>query len=123
MLEKGLTYSSRMVVGREHTAEAMGSGDMAVFATPAMVALVENAAMMAVADHLGDGETTVGTHIEMDHVRASAVGSEVVAQARLIDVEGRKLTFEVEACDNGGVIGKGIHTRFVVQRERFLAKL
>lgn len=123
MLEKGLTYKSRVAVDDSLTANAMGSGDMPVYATPSMVALMENAAMMAVASHLGEGETTVGTRLEIDHMKASAVGRSIEATAILTEVEGRKLTFEVEAYDEHGLIGRGLHTRFVVSREKFLAKL
>lgn len=123
MLEKGLTYKSRIEVDSASTACAMGSGDMAVYATPSMVALMENAAMLAVSEHLAEGETTVGTRLEIDHVKASAVGSRIEATALLTEVDGRRLTFEVEAYDEKGLIGKGTHTRFVVLREKFLAKL
>ena len=92
MLEKGLSAQSRTTVTNENTAAAMGSGDLPVFATPSMVALMENAAMTA-------------------------------AAAVLAEVEGRKLTFNVGARDAGGMIGEGVHIRYVVDREKFMAKL
>ncbi len=123
MLEVGLKYESRLTVGAENTALALGSGDMEVLATPAMVALMENAAMKAVADYLPEGSTTVGIEISTSHLKASAVGANVVAEATLDEVDGRRLVFSLKACDDSGVIGEGKHVRFIVDRERFLSKL
>ena len=123
MLEVGLKYESRLTVGAENTALALGSGDMEVLATPAMVALMENAAMMAVADCLPEGSTTVGIEISTSHLKASAVGANVVAEATLQEVDGRRLVFSLKAWDDTGWIGEGKHTRFIVDRERFLSKL
>lgn len=123
MLEVGLKYESRLTVGAENTALVLGSGDMEVLATPAMVALMENAAMKAVADYLPEGSTTVGIEISTSHLKASAVGAKVVAEAILEEVDGRRLKFSLKAWDDTGVIGEGIHTRFIVDRERFLSKL
>jgi predicted thioesterase len=119
----GLTYTSTTTVNQNNTANALGSGDMDVFATPAMVALMENAAMNAVAPHLEAGQTTVGTEISTSHIKASALGATITATAVLTAVEGRKLTFEVIAHEGENIIGEGSHTRFIVDRERFLAKL
>lgn len=123
MLEKGLSAQSRTTVVRENTAAAMGSGDLPVLATPAMVALMENAAMQAVAPELADGETTVGAEMNCSHIKPSAVGAEITASAVLTAIEGRKLTFNVGARDAEGMIGEGVHIRYVVDRERFMAKL
>ncbi len=123
MLKVGLKYNSSVEVTDSHTALSMGSGDMAVFATPAMSALMENAAMLAVAEFLPDGATTVGTRLNISHVRASAIGAKVVAEAELVAIEGRRLEFKVVASDDAGVIGEGEHTRFIVDKERFLSKL
>lgn len=122
MLETGLTYTSRLTVGNENTAIALGSGDMPVLATPAMMALMENAAMLAVASELEDGDTTVGGHIESSHLRPTPVGAEVSATATLEKVEGRKLYFKIIAHQGDVVIGEGTHLRFIVNREKFLAK-
>jgi predicted thioesterase len=122
MLETGLTYTSRLTVGNENTAIALGSGDMPVLATPAMMALMENAAMLAVASELEDGDTTVGGHIESSHLRPTPVGAEVSATATLEKVEGRKLYFKIIAHQGDVVIGEGTHLRFIVSREKFLAK-
>lgn len=122
-MEVGLKYESTVVVSPSNTAATMGSGDMNVFATPAMVALMENAAMLAVAAHLPEGSATVGTQMNTSHIKASPLGATITASAELTEVEGRKLTFAVKAWDEKGTIGEGVHTRFVVDRERFLSKL
>ena len=123
IMEIGLTFTSTTVVDNTNTAVALGSGDMEVFATPAMVALMENAAMNAVAPHLEAGQTTVCTEISTTHIKASALGATITATATLTAIEGRKLTFAVTAHDGGNIIGEGPHTRFIVDRERFLAKV
>lgn len=122
-MEIGLKYQSRVVVSEDNTALKLGSGDMEVFATPAMIALMENAAMNAVAEHLDAGATTVGTMMKSSHIKASAVGATITAEAELVAVEGRRLCFVVKAWDEKGTIGEGEHERFIVDRERFLSKL
>lgn len=96
---------------------------MAVLATPAMVALMENAAMLAVATKIDDDQTTVGAHIATSHLKPSKVGAHVLAIAELTAIEGRKLTFSVKAYEGETLIGEGEHTRYVVNREKFLSKL
>jgi len=123
MIEVGLKYESQTVVSPANTAKTLGSGDMEVFATPAMIALMENAAMMAVAPHLDEGASTVGIEMATSHIKASPIGATITASAELISAEGRKLSFKVKAWDEQGVIGEGNHTRFVVDRERFLSKV
>lgn len=123
MLEIGLKHQSVMRVMEGNTAEFIGSGDMAVLATPAMIALMENAAMLAVALHLDQGDTTVGTEIATSHIKASKVGNTISAIAELTAIEGRKLSFKIEAYDGDKLIGEGHHTRFIVNREKFLGKL
>lgn len=123
MLEIGLTYTSRIVVGDDNTAIALGSGDMPVLATPAMMALMENAAMLAVATGLENGDTTVGGHIESSHLRPTPVGAEVSATATLEKIDGRKLYFKIIAQQGDVVIGEGTHLRFIVNREKFLSRL
>lgn len=122
-MEIGLKHESTTVVSAANTAATLGSGDMDVFATPAMVALMENAAMLAVKDHLPEGSATVGTQINTSHLKASPLGATITASAELTIVDGRRLTFAVKAWDEKGIIGEGSHTRFVVDRERFLSKL
>ncbi len=123
MLEKGVAAQSRTTVCEANTAAAMGSGDMPVLATPAMVALMENAAMLAVAPGLPEGAATVGAEMNVSHIKPSGLGAEIVASAVVTAVEGRKITFNVGARDAEGMIGEGTHVRFIVDRERFLAKL
>lgn len=122
-MEKGLKHISTTTVTTANTALTMGSGDMEVFATPAMVALMENAAMKAVAPHLPEGSTTVGAMMQTSHIKPSAPGEIVTAEAVLQEVDGRKLTFRVTASDSEGTIGEGIHIRYIVDRERFLSRL
>lgn len=119
----GLTHTSRLVVGEEDTAISLGSGDMPVLATPRMMALMENAAMLAVAPELEEGCTTVGGHIESSHLKPSAIGKEVTATATLTKVEGKKLYFNVIARMGDNIIGEGTHLRFIVNKEKFLSKL
>lgn len=122
-MKTGLTFTTTMQVVAETTAEYIGSGDLAVLATPAMCALMENAAMMAVAPYLEAGQTTVGTALNIEHLRATPIGKTVTATAVLTEVEGRKLSFNIAARDEKGIIGEGTHSRFVVDRERFMDKL
>ena len=123
MLEIGLKHTSRLVVTDAVTAVKMGSGDMAVLATPAMMALMENAAMLAVADALPEGSTTVGGHIASSHLKPSKVGDTVTATAEVVKVDGKKIEFKVSAYSGDVLIGEGSHLRFVVDRERFMSKL
>ena len=123
MIEIGLKHISEMTVTDQVTAIAMGSGDMAVLATPAMMALMENAAMLAVAPELPDGCTTVGGHIESSHLRPTAVGQRVTAIAEVTRIEGKKIEFAVSAYAGDTLIGEGTHLRFVVDRDRFMSRL
>ena len=122
-METGLIYTSTVMVSKENIAATMGSGDLEVFATPAMVALMENAAMNVVVAELPEGSTTVGAMMNTTHIKPSAMGETISATAILKEVEGRKLTFEVKAEDSKGVIGEGIHIRYIVDREKFMSKL
>lgn len=123
MLEAGLKAESGAVVTASVSAAEMGSGDLPVLATPAMIALMENAAMIAVAGDLPEGSTTVGAMMNTTHIRPTAIGDTVTASAVLTAVEGRKLTFRVEARDSVGLVGEGDHIRYVVDRAKFLSKL
>ena len=105
------------------TAIEVGSGDMPVLATPIMMALMENAAMLAVKDELPEGCTTVGGHIESSHLRPSKIGDVVRAEAEVTKVDGKKITFKVSVYCGNTLIGEGTHLRFVVDREKFLSKL
>ena len=123
MIQVGLKYTSTLVVTDDVTAVKIGSGDMAVLATPAMMALMENAAMLAVASELPEGCTTVGGHIASSHLKPTKVGDTVTATAEVMKVDGKKIEFKVSAYSGDVLIGEGSHLRFVVDRERFLSKL
>mgnify|MGYP003509338631 CR=1 FL=1 len=124
MIEKGLFFEQQKVVTQLDTALAMGSGSLQVFATPAMVAFMENTATKVVASALKVGETTVGTAIDVQHLKAASVGDTVFCKATLIDVVGRQLVFDIIVSDiHKNVIGTARHMRFWVNEERFLSKL
>ncbi|MGH2740728.1 MAG: thioesterase family protein [Actinomycetota bacterium] len=120
MIEPGLEASVVEEVTPKSTAEAIGSGDVPVLGTPALLALIEGAAIAAVATSLESGSTTVGARIKLDHVAPTPVGATVTATARLEAVEGRRLTFSFEARDAAGLIARGTHLRVIVDREGFL---
>ncbi len=120
---KGLQHTSQLTVTDAVTAITMGSGDMPVLATPAMMALMENAAMLAVADHLPEGSTTVGGHISASHLKPTKLGDTVTATATVTHVEGKKIEFKVEARCGDTLLGEGTHLRFIVDRERFMRRL
>ena len=122
-MKEGLSFTATMRVTPEATAEYIGSGDLAVLATPAMCALMENASMLAVATHLEEGQTTVGTALNIEHIKATKVGEVITATAVLTEINGRELKFNIAARDGVGVIGEGTHSRFIVNREKFMAKL
>ena len=107
---------------REDTAKEVGSGDLLVYATPCMVALMEGAACEAIADAIGDSQTTVGTVLNIEHISATPVGLEVRAEAEVTAVEGKVITFRVTAYDEVGEIGRGTHTRVLVNSQKFLEK-
>ena len=111
----GITGEKSTAVTMANTAIAMGSGTLRVFATPAMIALIEGCCMESVEDLLGEGITTVGTSVNIEHLSASPIGAGVVCKSTLTAFDGRRLDFSVEVSDNTGLIGKGTHTRFTVK--------
>jgi len=121
-VQPGLTGRADTVVVPENTASAVGSGLVPVFATPYMIALMENSAVNAVNDHLDEGQGTVGTHLDVSHDAATPIGMKVWAEATLKEVDGKRLVFEVAAYDEAGLIGKGRHERFIINVEKFMAK-
>lgn len=122
-LKPGLTGTAETIVRETNTALAMGSGSLHVFATPSMIALMEQAACNAVAACLDEESTSVGTLVNITHNAATGMGQKVTATATLTAVEGRKLVFEITAADEDKQIGKGTHERFIVNKEKFMAKL
>jgi len=118
----GLSHTSTTEVTHSLTAIELGSGDLPVLATPAMIALMENAAMLTVATLLPEGSTTVGSLVNVSHLKASPIKCAIKAIATLTEIEGRKLTFSVRAEDETGLIGEGSHIRYIVDRNKFMAK-
>ena len=115
----GLTGSSAIVVGPEHTAPFVGSGRIAVLATPVMINIIEAAALAAIEHLLPDGHQSLGTHLDVSHTAATPVGLRVTATAEVVRLEGRTVTFRVEARDDFEPIGGGSHQRVVVSVARF----
>jgi fluoroacetyl-CoA thioesterase len=122
-IEPGIAGEAKMVVAVGNTAIEVGSGSVPVFATPMLVALMENSAINALAGKLPEGQTTVGTKVEIAHTAATPLGMTVTARAELIEVDGKRLLFNVTAVDDTGPVGHGQHERFVINLERFLAKV
>ena len=122
MLEIGIKGKESVKVVHENTAAAMGSGMLEVFATPAMVALMEKAACTSVAPYLEEGCGTVGTELNIKHVAATPVGMMVTCESELVEIDGRRLVFTVTATDEKGLIGQGTHERFIIQNEKFQSK-
>jgi fluoroacetyl-CoA thioesterase len=122
-VQPGLTGEVRLVVGREHTAQHLGSGSVEVFATPQMVLLMERAGVAAVDPLLPEGYRTVGGHLDVRHLAPTPVGFEVVATAELLEVDGRRLTFAVQAHDGVDPIGEGIHHRFIINVPEFAQRV
>lgn len=122
-LKPGLSHRSKFIVVQHLTAKSIGSGDLPVLATPAMIALMENASMLAVARHLAETDTTVGGFMECSHLKPTAMGDEVEAEAVLVKIEGKSLHFDITAYANDKKIGEGHHIRYIVDRDRFLSRL
>jgi predicted thioesterase len=120
MLAPGRQATVEETVTEDMTAQRLGSGDVPVLGTPAILALVEAAAVTAVAEALDPGTTSVGASVELDHLAPTPVGGTVTATAALAEVEGRRLTFRFEVTDAAGPVARGTHVRVVVDRERFL---
>lgn len=123
MIGIGLKHISELTVTDAVTAFKVGSGDMPVLATPMMMALMENAAMLAVKDELPQGCTTVGGHIESSHLKPSKIGDLVRAEAEVTKVDGKKIEFKVAAYSGDMLLGQGTHLRFIVDRAQFMKKI
>ena len=122
MLGIGIKGSGEAVVTEELTARAMGSGELPVYATPAMAALIEETAWRSAALALEQGQSTVGTRLEISHLAATPLGRRVRCETVLTEIDRRRLVFSVVVFDEAGKIGEGTHERFIVDSERFLAK-
>ena len=121
-IKVGLTGEKSVAVIPANTAFAMGSGELRVFATPAMIALIEGCCAESIEDLLDEGITSVGTHVDVEHLAASPVGAGIVCKSVLKAFDGRRLDFDVEVYDNAGLIGRGTHTRYTVKADSFLRK-
>ena len=122
-LTVGMRGEASLVVGEAQTAAALGAGGVLVLGTPVMIGLMENAAWQLVQPELPEGESTVGTLVNVRHLAATPIGGHVVATAELIEIDDRRLVFRVSARDDTQLIGEGTHERFRIVLERFLARL
>ena len=122
-LEIGIKGRCELVVSFEDTAAKYGSGLLPVFATPALVALMEKTSMESVSQFIGEDQNTVGTEVNIRHFKATTIGMKVTCESELNKIEGNKLFFNVRAYDSEGEVGIGTHTRFIIDTERFMGKL
>ncbi|SET94003.1 Predicted thioesterase [[Clostridium] aminophilum] len=122
MIETGIKGRQETIVTEENSAKAVGSGTLLVFATPAMIALIEETAWKSVASSLGEGEGTVGTKLDVAHISATPVGMKVWCETELTEVDRRRLVFTVAVYDEKGKIGEGTHERFIISNEKFMEK-
>ncbi len=122
MLNIGIKGNKSIVVEEGNTASAFGSGDLPVFGTPAMIALMEATALDSVKAYLEEGFSTVGTLVEIKHLSATPLGMTIHCESELIEVDRKRLVFKVSAYDEAGLIGEGIHERFIIHKEKFLTK-
>ena len=122
-LKEGMRGEAELVVGEKETAAAFGAGGVQVLGTPVMIGLMENAAWRLVQPQLNEGETTVGTLVNVRHLAATPVGGHVVATAELVEIDGRRLVFRVTARDDKQLVGEGTHERARVLLDRFLARM
>ncbi|MCZ4694658.1 dihydrolipoamide acyltransferase [Ancylomarina euxinus] len=121
-LDKGLSFTQEITVEENNTAIAHGSGKLPVFATPAMVAFMENTAVKCIENNLDKALDTVGIQIDTKHIKATKVGKKVTCTAKLTEVDGKKLTFEIEAADEDGPIGSSLHKRYVIDPIKFMER-
>ena len=121
-IEIGIQGHAETLVEKEDTAQAVGSGELLVYATPCMAALMEGAACESIAPFLTGDESSVGTRMELTHSSATPVGMQVRAESVVTAVDGRKVTFEITAYDEAGEMGRAVHERFIIKTERFLEK-
>ena len=119
-LEAGLTHTEPKVVRYEDTAANYGSGMVEVFATPAMISLMENTALKTVLPYLSESQNTVGFEVNIKHLKPTPVGKTVECTAVLKEVDGKKLVFELEVKEGEDVVGKGMHTRFIINTQKFM---
>lgn len=122
MLDIGIEGAQSVTVDESNLASTVGSGDLPVFATPSMIALIEKTASQSVMPYLDIGTSTVGTHLDIAHTSATPIGMTVVCETELVEIDRRRLVFKVRVYDSKGDIGSGTHERFIVDCEKFLSK-
>ncbi len=121
-MKTGIKGHAELTVSEKYSAKAMGSGELDVFATPAMIALIEKTAWQSVAPKLGPGQGTVGTKLDVSHISATPLGMKVSCDTELVEIDGRRLVFRAEVYDEAGKIGEGTHERFIVDNEKFQSR-
>lgn len=121
-MQIGITGRAKTIVSKENTASAVGSGTLDVFSTPAMIALMEQAAFESISDYLEEGQSTVGIVINAKHLRATPLDENVWAESKLLEIDRQRLVYSIQAYDAKGMIGEAHHERFIVSNERFMAK-
>ena len=122
MLETGIKGTASVLVTEASSARTMGSGTLDVFATPAMIALIERTCWTSIAGELDEGWSSVGISLTVEHTAPTPLGMTAVCYSELVEIDGRKLTFRVSVQDEAGVVGSGVHQRFLVQSEKFQSK-
>jgi predicted thioesterase len=122
-LQIGVLGDKELIVSSENTASKYGSGLIDVFATPAMIALMEQTAQLSIQPFLPEGKITLGIEVNIKHLKATPIGVLVKCNSKLIEIDGKTLLFEVFAYDETGLIGKGTHTRYIVDANKFIEKL
>lgn len=122
MIEKGIKGKGETKATSDNTAEKLGSGTLPVFATPAMILLIEKTASESLVPHLQEGESTVGTLLDVKHTAPSIIGSDITCRTELIEVDRSRLVFDVRVCDKAGEIGSGRHERFIINNEKFMSR-
>lgn len=122
-LKIGDLFTSELIVEEKHTAAAFGSGNIYVFSTPMMIGLMENAALNCAQEGLDVDWSTVGTTVDIRHMAATPMGQRVYATAELVEIDDKKLLFKVEAFDENEKIGEGLHGRYIIHVEKFMARI
>jgi len=122
-LKPGLKAEKSEIVSNKNTAITLGSGGLEVYSSPSMIALMEGTALLSVDPLLPEGYSTVGTELNIKHLSATPPGMKITAKAELLEIDGRALSFSVEAYDEAGKIGEGTHKRFIIESEKFLIKI
>ena len=121
-METGIRGQREIMVTEDKTAAAVGSGSLPVFATPAMIALIEETCWRSVQEELAEGEGTVGTKLSVSHTAATPLGMRVRCESELVEIDRRRLVFRAEVFDEGGKVGEAVHERFIIGNEKFLQK-